>query len=641
MPNLCYGSSRAPRRALKRRFEQKILIFRKKSCHNRSANIPFDQVVRDGYVKLKRGNPMRTMRQVLSVFVLSLAVLLLGATPLLAKCAHLKLHVTPKQAYVFIDDVPLGWGSGTFWADPGEHTLAVYNYGYKPYTSKFTAESGKTTSLSVALEVIPGTVPGPWGRIQLSGPGGAAVLLNGNTPDFFVGNVGEFTGGKRQLLVPPGDYQLTVLGCCGGEVYSGPISAPENQRAILPLNNPGGKTTADWPQGKGLGSLPRFQAAMGSVTVAVAKPAAQLSAGSAQIDCGGSTQLKWSASDAPHVELSGTGAVAASGEQTVQPKQTTSYKISATGPGGVVSSDTTINVNSAIQASLNVTPTEIRYHKVGDRVEEQGSASVAWSAPGADTASLDPFGSVSPTGSRTVQPTPQKTDVGPVDETITYTLHSSNVCGGSETRTASLHLVGSIESGREAAAEVLLVKLPGNSIYFPTDFPRKAKPKGGLVSSQEALLAQLVSNFKQYLQFSPDAKLTLEGHADRRGSVRYNMALSERRAERVRSYLEEQGINAADLQTKGFGKGQNLDKATVKQLAEQIPDLTAQDREKIYHRLPTFVLANNRRVDIVLSTTGKRSLEYYPYKAADLKELLREVARRKPAPKEAKAEAKK
>ena len=76
----------------------------------------------------------------------------------------------------------------------------------------------------------------------------------------------------------------------------------------------------------------------------------------------------------------------------------------------------------------------------------------------------------------------------------------------------------------------------------------------------------------------------------------------------------------------------------MKQLAEQIPDLTAQDREKIYRRLPIFVLANNRRVDIVLSTTGKKSLEYYPYKAADLKALLAEPHRAKAAPKETKTE---
>ena len=289
--------------------------------------------------------------------------------------------------------------------------------------------------------------------------------------------------------------------------------------------------------------------------MAVARPTAQLSAGSAQVECGGSTQLKWSTSEAPRVEISGVGEVAASGEQTVQPKQTTSYKLTATGPGGVASSDVTVNVSSNIQGSLSVTPAEIRYHKVGDKVDQQGSASISWSAPGADTASLDPFGSVSPTGNRTVQPTPSKTDVGPIDETITYTLHSSNACGGSDTRTASLHIVGSIESGekRRPNSEI---KLPGNSVYFPTNLPWKAKPEGGLVSSQTQMLEQLVANLKQYLQFSPDAHLILEGHADRRGSVRYNMALSERRAERVRSFLVEQGINAANLDTKGFGKEQ-------------------------------------------------------------------------------------
>ena len=579
---------------------------------------------------------MRTSRRVLLVFVLCLAVLLLGATPLLAKCGHLKLQVTPKQAYVFVDGVPLGWGGGNFKADPGEHTLAVYNYGYKPYTTKFTAEDGKTSSLSVALEAIPGTVPGPWGRIELKGPQGAAVLLNGNTPDFFVANVGEASGGKRRLLAPPGDYQLTVLGCCWGTVYSGPITVGGNQRTIIPLANPGEKKTVDWSEGKSLGSLPRFQAEAGGITVAVAKPTAQLSSASAQVECGGSTQLTWSSTDAPRVELSGVGPVAASGGQTVQPKQTTDYKLTATGPGGVVTSDATVTVNSNIQGSLSVTPAEIRYHKVGDKVDQQGSASLSWSAPGADTASLDPFGSVSPTGNRTVQPTPSKTDVGPIDETITYALHSSNACGGSDTRTAALHIVGSIEVAQGATAEVLELKLSLNSVYFPTDLPTKAKPEGGLVSSQTQLLQELVANLKQYLQFSPDAHLILEGHADKRGSVEYNLALSERRAERVRSFLVEQGINVANLETKGFGKGQNLDAAAVKQLAEQIPDLTAQDRKKVYRRLPIFVLANNRRVDIVLSTTGKKSLEYYPYKAADLKALLAEPHRAMAAPKETK-----
>jgi len=588
---------------------------------------------------------MRTLRQALSGYVICLVVLLLGATPLLAKNGYLRLHVTPKQAYVYIDDVPLGWGSGLFWAIPGEHTLAVYNYGYKSYSAKFTSESGRTGSLSVALEPIPGNVSGPWGMIQLKGPSEAAVLLNRKTPAFFVGHVDEFNFNwlwwHQELLVHPGNYELNVFNYNGAQVYSGPVSVGENQRLTLFLNKSGEKKTTDWPRGKTLTSpLPRFKAGIASATVAVAQPTSQLTSSSSQIDCGGTAQLKWSTTEAPRVEISGTEEVAASGEQTVQPKQTTSYKLTATGPGGTASSDVTINVNSNIQGSLSVTPAEVRYHKVGDKVDQQGSASVSWSAPGADTATLAPFGSVSPTGDRTVQPTPNKTDVGPIDETLTYTLHSSNACGGSDTRTASLHIAGSIESGRNAEAEVLQVKLPGNSIYFPTDLPTTAKPEGGLVSSQTQWLQELATNFKQYLQFSPDAHLTLEGHADRRGSVKYNMALSERRAARVQSLLVEQGISAANLETKSFGKEQQLDTATVKQLTEQNPDLTDQDRKVVYRRLPIFVLANNRRVDIVLSTTGKRSLEYYPYKAADLKALLAEPYRAKAAPKE-KTEVKK
>ena len=44
------------------------------------------------------------------------------------------------------------------------------------------------------------------------------------------------------------------------------------------------------------------------------------------------------------------GAVAASGQQSVQPKQTTDYKLTATGPGGMVTADATVNVNAAIQS---------------------------------------------------------------------------------------------------------------------------------------------------------------------------------------------------------------------------------------------------------------------------------------------------
>ena len=66
--------------------------------------------------------------------------------------------------------------------------------------------------------------------------------------------------------------------------------------------------------------------------------------------------------------------VSASGDQTVQPKQTTDYKFTAAGPGGVYTSDATVNVNTAIPASLSVSPAEVRYHKIGEKVDQQGTA---------------------------------------------------------------------------------------------------------------------------------------------------------------------------------------------------------------------------------------------------------------------------
>jgi len=566
---------------------------------------------------------MRTLRQMMSVFVLSLALLLLGAAPLLAKCAHLKLHVTPKEAYVFVDGMPLGPGSGVIWADPGEHTLSVYNYGFKPYSSKFTAEGGKTTTLSVALEAMAGTVPGPWGRIELKGPVGGAVLLNGTTPDFLVADVGETAGGNRRLVVPPGDYQLTVLGCCSGTLFSGPVTVAENQSTVVPLANPSGKTTADFSAGKSLGSLPRFQEVGAAVTVAVFKPTAQISSASSTIECGASTQLSWSTTDAPLVEISGVGTVPASGQQSVQPTQNTDYKLTATGPGGVTTADIPVNVNSNIQSTLNVEPAEVRYHKVGDHVEEQGSATLTWSAPAASSASLDPFGSVSPSGSRTVQPAPTNTQAGPVDETVTYTLRNSNACGGSGTKTASLHIVGSIEAARAAVSEAtLMTKLTFNSIYFPYNQPTTADPQGGLVPGEQKRLMDVSDTFKQYVQLRPDAHLILEAHCDHRGTSEYNKRLAERRADRVKSYLVENGVPAAGIETVAVGKEKNLTNKEVLELLDQNPNVTPAERQRVRRNLETFRMANNRRVDIRLSTSGQTSLRYFPYNSDDLKVLL-------------------
>lgn len=51
-----------------------------------------------------------------------------------------------------------------------------------------------------------------------------------------------------------------------------------------------------------------------------------------------------------------------------------------------------------------------------------------------------------------------------------------------------------------------------------------------------------------------NARVTLEGHADERGTREYNLALGERRANSVKNFLANQGIDVARLTTISYGK---------------------------------------------------------------------------------------
>ena len=60
------------------------------------------------------------------------------------------------------------------------------------------------------------------------------------------------------------------------------------------------------------------------------------------------------------------------------------------------------------------------------------------------------------------------------------------------------------------------------------------------------------------LRDSVEFLLLLEGHADERGSIEYNLALGGRRAESVRSFLMGLGISADRLTTTSFGEERPL-----------------------------------------------------------------------------------
>ena len=172
----------------------------------------------------------------------------------------------------------------------------------------------------------------------------------------------------------------------------------------------------------------------------------------------------------------------------------------------------------------------------------------------------------------------------------------------------------------------LEARLALHSVFFPTAQPRAEHPEGGLVVSQQGTLTTLATDFKSYLAFKPDAHLTLSGHADVRGSVEYNQALTERRVARTKQFLVEQGIPEASIETRGLGKDQELTADQVKELVDQNTDLTDAERERVLRDLTVIVLAQNRRVDVTLSTTGQQSMRLYPFNAADAVTLLNEKA---------------
>jgi len=543
------------------------------------------------------------------------ALLALGTAPVFAQSGpangKLKIHVSPKQAYVFVDGKAIRDGSQTIELTAGSHEVGVDNYGYTPQTKTVDITAGKTTDLDVALQASGDKVNGPFGDIELKGHPRAAVLLNGATPAYFVGHVDEFDNNfiwHQWLLVKPGTYQVTATQK-GQTIWSGPVTVKAGQRVIVDLNHNGSIRTRDFKAGLKLGPEPRFEAGTASAMIPIAPVTAQLSAQSNQVTCGQPTELSWKSANAVDESISNIGNVSANGQQSVSPTHPTTYELTAKGPGGTAEQTVTVGVNGEPTATLALSQPEIRYHKIGDKVVQQDSATLNWSASNATQVSIQPLGSVATSGSSNIEATPDRSGTGPINRDVTYTLSATNACGGTATRTATLHVVGSIDP----APPVTLA-----SLFYPTAYPERKHPNVGLVSSQEKILAKAAATFKNNEQYDQQNKLMVVGHADIRGPKKYNQQLSERRAEAAKSYLVSQGIPADKIETRAEGKDSELTEQQVMNLQSQDPQ--AQPKWMLNKKKATW-LAYNRRVDVILEPSGQESTEAYPNDAPDARVL--------------------
>jgi hypothetical protein len=554
------------------------------------------------------------MRRFGHLFLL-LVTLALSATTVFAQDGKLKIKVTPRQADVFVDGQAQPQGVYPIKLSAGKHTVVVVNYGYKIFTQDVNIDAGKTTDLPVTLEAYGGgTVNGPFGDVQfVGGSPRAAVLSNGTTPAFFVGHVDEFDWDwiwHQNLLLPVGTHHITVT-LKGTTVWSGDVTVVAGKKVIVDVAKNTQKTV-DWSRGTKLPAQARFKAGTASATIAVAPvTVGAFTASPSDINCGQSSTITWSSTETVDSSISGIGAVATSGTQSVSPHATTTYDFTTAGPGGTGKGSATVNVNTKVDATLTANPTDLHYRKIGDKVLKEESSTVSWTTSNADSITVD-GNKVDPSGSETVKGDPADTSAVPdggqirtVDESKSFNLSATNVCGGSSTQTASIHITGTVEP-------IPAVTL--QSVFYPTDYPDKTHPQVGLVKSQQLSLADLAAGFKKYLEYDPDAKLSVEAYADIRGGKEFNQDLSERRVERIKQYLVDQGISADKVQTAAYGKDRPMPKDQVQQLEGSNPQ--APPKMRMHNKMGDWY-AYNRRADIVLLPSGKKSAQYFPHNADD------------------------
>ena len=117
-------------------------------------------------------------------------------------------------------------------------------------------------------------------------------------------------------------------------------------------------------------------------------------------------------------------------------------------------------------------------------------------------------------------------------------------------------------SGADALSAKDLDDINKNSPFQPLFFP--------LDQSEVSVEGQQVLNANaEIMKRYPTWIITIEGHADERGTAEYNLALGERRALAARNYLVSLGIPADRLRTVSYGKEFPFDPARNEEAYKQ------------------------------------------------------------------------
>ena len=165
------------------------------------------------------------------------------------------------------------------------------------------------------------------------------------------------------------------------------------------------------------------------------------------------------------------------------------------------------------------------------------ASTLTWTTDFASSVTIDDIGKVDPSGSMKVTPS----------ESTTYRLVAKNDTGTKEA-TARITVTPAAapppttsSTGDESNARMFSQNV--KDIFFAYD-------SYDLTPQDEAVIRADAS----FLQQHPNMSFIVEGHCDERGSIEYNLALGENRAQAAKQALVQAGVSATRMRTISYGK---------------------------------------------------------------------------------------
>ena len=142
---------------------------------------------------------------------------------------------------------------------------------------------------------------------------------------------------------------------------------------------------------------------------------------------------------------------------------------------------------------------------------------------------------------------------------ILLVIFATLIFSACSTAKKSADIDGDVYTGNETV-EYLASGVP-DRVFFATN-------KSSLTTKSREILRKQAT----YLRKNKSLNVTIEGHADERGTREYNLALGERRANAARDYLMTYGISGKRISVISYGKENQLIQSHHQYLGLKIED---------------------------------------------------------------------